>query len=221
MNKTELLEQIKFDRDGLVPAIIQDIESGRVLMMAYMNREALLNTLESGRSCFYSRSRRELWQKGETSGHVQNVKEILYDCDQDCLLLQVEQIGVACHTGHYSCFYRNIEGEEKEHPLYNLEKIYQDGPQGPGILYELYEIISGRKETMPAGSYTAYLFEKGIDKILKKVGEENAEVIIAAKNGDKPELVYEVADLLYHLLVLLVEQGVELSEIFAELRSRR
>lgn len=221
MNKSALLGEIKFDQQGLVPAIIQDFDSGRVLMMAYMNREALLKTLESGRTCFYSRSRQELWLKGETSGHVQNVKEIFYDCDQDCLLLQVEQVGAACHTGHYSCFYRNIDGEEKELPLYDLEKIYQDGPQGPGILYELYEVISGRKKTMPAGSYTAYLFEKGIDKILKKVGEENAEVIIAAKNGDKTELVYEVSDLLYHLLVLMVEQEVELSQIFTELRSRR
>lgn len=221
MSKSALLEEVKFDQQGLVPAIIQDIDSGRVLMMAYMNRESLLKTLESGRTCFYSRSRQELWVKGETSGHVQNVREIFYDCDQDCLLIQVEQVGAACHTGHYSCFYRSIEGEEKELPLYNLEKIYADGPQGPGILYELYEVIKGRKNTMPAGSYTAYLFEKGIDKILKKVGEENAEVIIAAKNPDKSELVYEASDLIYHLLVLLVERGVELPEIFGELRSRR
>ncbi|MEQ8175035.1 MAG: bifunctional phosphoribosyl-AMP cyclohydrolase/phosphoribosyl-ATP diphosphatase HisIE [Syntrophomonadaceae bacterium] len=221
MNKSALLEEVKFDQQGLVPAIIQDVDSGRVLMMAYMNQESLLKTLESGRTCFYSRSRQELWVKGETSGHVQNVKEIFYDCDQDCLLIQIEQVGVACHTGHYSCFYRSIEGEEKELPLYDLEKIYADGLKGPGILYELYEVIKGRKKTMPTGSYTAYLFEKGIDKILKKVGEENAEVIIAAKNSDKSELVYEVSDLIYHLLVLLVEQDVELSDIFAELRSRR
>lgn len=221
MSKSTLLDEVKFDQQGLVPAIIQDIDSGRVLMMAYMNRESLSKTLESGRTCFFSRSRQELWVKGETSGHVQNVKEIFYDCDQDCLLIQVEQVGAACHTGHYSCFYRSIEGGEKELPLYNLEKIYADGLEGPGILYELYEVVKGRKKTMPAGSYTAYLFEKGIDKILKKVGEENAEVIIAAKNSDKSELVYEVSDLLYHLLVLLVEQDVELSDIFAELRSRR
>lgn len=221
MMNAKILEEIRFDVQGLVPAIIQDAVSGRVLMLAYMNRESLEKTLESGCTWFYSRSRQQLWMKGETSGHVQKVKDIYYDCDEDSLLIQVEQGGVACHTGHYSCFYRDMNGVEKEPPLFDMEKIYQAGPNGPAILYELYDIITERKTTMPAGSYTSYLFEKGIDKILKKVGEETAEVIIAAKNPDSGELVYEASDLLYHLMVLLVEKGVSLSEIFTELRSRR
>lgn len=221
MNKENILNQIKFDQQGLAPAVIQDVNSGRVVMMAYMNRESLSKTIETGKTWFYSRSRQELWMKGETSGHVQNVKDIFYDCDEDSLLIQVEQVGAACHTGHFSCFYRNINGQEQDVEVHNLEKVYSGGRQGPGILYELYDIITGRKETMPAGSYTAYLFEKGLDKILKKIGEESAEVIIAAKNEDKSELVYESADFIYHLLVLLVQKGVDLSEIFAELRSRR
>lgn len=216
-----LEEQVKYDQQGLIPAIIQDAASGRVVMMAYMNKESLKRTVESGLTWFYSRSRGQLWQKGETSGHVQKVKDIFYDCDEDCLLIQVEQVGVACHTGHYSCFYRKPDGQEIEPPLYDLEKTYQEGASGPGILYELFEVIKGRKTELPSGSYTTYLFEKGLDKILKKVGEENAEVIIAAKNDDKAELIYEASDLIYHLLVLLVEKGVDLSEIFAELRSRR
>ncbi len=215
-----MIENIKFDEKGLVPAIIQDNKSGQVLMMAYMNRESLSKTMETGRTWFYSRSRQQLWMKGEESGHIQELKQIFYDCDQDTLLIKVEQTGVACHTGHYSCFYRDIEGNEIEPTLIDVEKIY-DSVQGPGILYELYDIISDRKEKMPEGSYTSYLFDKGLDKILKKVGEENAEVIIAAKNREKSEVVYEVSDLIYHLLVLLVEQGVELGDIFAELKSRR
>ncbi len=215
-----MIENIKFDEKGLVPAIIQDVKSGQVLMMAYMNRESLAKTMETGRTWFYSRSRQQLWMKGEESGHIQEVKKIFYDCDQDTLLIKVEQTGVACHTGHYSCFYRDIEGNEIEPARVDAEKIY-DSVQGPGILYELYDIISDRKEKMPEGSYTAYLFDKGLDKILKKVGEENAEVIIAAKNREKSEVVYEVSDLIYHLLVLLVEQGVDLGDIFAELKSRR
>ena len=215
-----MIENIKFDEKGLIPAIIQDDKSGQVLMMAYMNRESLAKTMETGRTWFYSRSRQRLWMKGEESGHIQEVKEILYDCDQDTLLVKVNQTGVACHTGHYSCFYRDIDGNETEPALVDVEKIYDSG-QGPGILYELYDIISDRQEKMPEGSYTAYLFDKGLDKILKKVGEENAEVIIAAKNREKSEVVYEVSDLIYHLLVLLVEQGVELGDIFSELKSRR
>ena len=215
-----MIENIKFDEKGLVPVIIQDNKSGQVLMLAYMNQESLAKTMETGRTWFYSRSRQQLWMKGEESGHIQEVKEILYDCDQDTLLIKVEQTGVACHTGHYSCFYRDIEGNETEPSLIDTEKIYAS-EQGPGILYELYDIISDRKEKMPEGSYTSYLFDKGLDKILKKVGEENAEVIIAAKNREKSEVVYEVSDLIYHLLVLLVEQRVELGDIFAELKSRR
>jgi phosphoribosyl-ATP pyrophosphohydrolase/phosphoribosyl-AMP cyclohydrolase len=211
---------IKFDAQGLVPAIIQDVQSGQVLMMAYMNTESLDKTIASGQTWFYSRSRQSLWMKGESSGHVQKVREILYDCDADTLLIKVEQTGAACHTGHYSCFYRDSAGQEVEDRVFNPEEVYATAGKR-GILFELYEVIRDRQEKMPEGAYTTYLFTKGIDKILKKVGEENAEVIIAAKNRSKPELVYESSDLLYHLLVLLVEQGVELDEIFNELASRR
>jgi phosphoribosyl-ATP pyrophosphohydrolase/phosphoribosyl-AMP cyclohydrolase len=214
-----MINNIKFDERGLVPAIIQDYQSGQVLMMAYMNSESLEKTISTRKTWFYSRSRQSLWNKGETSGHVQTVKEILFDCDEDTLLIKVEQIGAACHTGHYSCFYRNAVGEEITPQVFDPEKIY--GQASSAILYELYDLIVDRKEKMPKGSYTTYLFEKGLDKILKKVGEESAEVIIAAKNREKSELVYESSDLLYHLLVLLVEQGVTLEDIFAELKSRR
>ncbi len=215
-----MIDKIKFDERGLVPAIIQDFQSGQVLMMAYMNEESLRKTIETGKTWFYSRSRQQLWMKGETSGHIQTVKDMCYDCDEDCLLIQVEQSGAACHTGHYSCFYRNASGEEVEPIVFDPDQVYN--PQGnAAILYELYNVITDRKANMPAGSYTTYLFEKGLDKILKKVGEENAEVIIAAKNRSKEELVYESSDLIYHLLVLLVEQGIYLEDIFAELKSRR
>lgn len=215
-----MINDINFDEKGLIPAIIQDCNNGQVLMLAYMNAESLNKTVETGKTWFYSRSRQKLWMKGEESGHVQEVKEIRYDCDQDTLLIMVEQTGPACHTGHLSCFYRDLDGEEKNEPIFDTGKVY-DAKEGPGILYELYDIIMDRQKKMPEGSYTTYLFDKGIDKILKKVGEENAEVIIAAKNRVKSEVVYETSDLIYHLLVLLVEQGVELSDIFAELRSRR
>lgn len=215
-----MINNIKFDDKGLVPAIIQDCTTGKVLMMAYMNEEALEKTLTTGYTWFYSRSRESLWQKGESSGNVQKVKEIRYDCDADTVLVLVEPTGAACHTGHYSCFYRNSDNEVVEDKEFDLEKIYE-AKTGPSILLELYEVVKDRKEKMPEGSYTTYLFDKGLDKILKKVGEENAEVIIAAKNRSKEEVVYEVSDLIYHLLVLLVEQEVELEDIFAELKSRR
>jgi len=215
-----MINTIKFDERGLVPAIIQDYQSGQVLMMAYMNAESLGKTLQTGQTWFYSRSRQSLWMKGESSGHIQAVKEILYDCDEDTLLIKVEQTGAACHTGHYSCFYRNADGLEVAPAVFDPDRVYAS-PVGPGILHELYDIIVDRKEKMPEGSYTTYLFDKGLDKILKKVGEENAEVIIASKNRNKSEVVYETSDLLYHLLVLLVEQGVSLEDIFTELKSRR
>jgi len=215
-----MIDSIKFDEQGLVPAIVQDNNSGEVLMMAYMNRLALQKTLETGKTWFYSRSRQSLWMKGETSGHVQEVREIRFDCDEDTLLIKVEQTGAACHTGHYSCFYRDHQGQEVEPAQFNAEQVYR-GKTGPAIMYELYDIISDRQAKMPEGSYTSYLFAKGLDKILKKVGEENAEVIIAAKNRSRSELTYETADLLYHLMVLLVEQGITLDEIFTELKARR
>lgn len=217
-----MIDKINFSKQGgLIPAVIQDCNSGQVLMLAYMNQESLSKTIETGKTWFFSRSRQELWMKGESSGHVQEVKEILYDCDEDTVLIKVQQTGVACHTGHYSCFYRNSAGQEVEKQIFNLNQVYESAASSPAILYELYEIIKDRQLKMPEGSYTTYLFNQGLDKILKKVGEENAEVIIAAKNREKSEVIYETSDLLYHLLVLLVEQGVDLSEIFAELKSRR
>jgi phosphoribosyl-ATP pyrophosphohydrolase/phosphoribosyl-AMP cyclohydrolase len=210
-------EILRWDAAGLLPAIIQE-ESGQVLMLAYMNREALDKTRATGRTWFYSRSRARLWMKGEESGHVQTVKDIRYDCDGDALLVTVEQTGAACHTGHYSCFYRDLEGEEKTAALYSPETIY--GRKGPGILYRLYDLIRSRQAERPEGSYTTYLFAQGIDKILKKVGEESAEVIIAAKNRSPEEIIYETSDLFYHLLVMLVEEGVELKDIFTELEER-
>ncbi len=217
-----MIDKIDFSKqDGLIPAVIQDCNSGQVLMLAYMNKEALGKTIDTGKTWFYSRSRQELWMKGESSGHVQEVKEILYDCDEDTVLIKVQQTGVACHTGHYSCFYRNSAGQEVEKQIFNLNQVYESAASSPAILYELYEIIKDRQLKMPEGSYTTYLFKNGLDKILKKVGEENAEVIIAAKNREKSEVIYETSDLLYHLLVLLVEQGVDLGEIFVELKSRR
>lgn len=215
-----MMLDIQYDEQGLIPAIIQEDGSGQVLMMAYMNKEALNKTIDTGYTWFYSRSRQTLWMKGESSGHVQEVKSIRYDCDADCLLVLVEQTGAACHTGHHSCFYRTLEGQELEAPQFDLHKIYA-GKAGPGILFELYDVLLQRQQERPEGSYTSYLFNEGLDKILKKVGEESAEVIIAAKNRSKEEVSYEVADLIYHLLVMLVEQGVELSDIFAELQSRR
>ena len=216
-----MIEELKFDQQGLIPAIIQDQKSGQVLMMTYMNQEALRKTLETRRTWFYSRSRQELWMKGETSGHIQEVKQVRYDCDADALLILVEQTGVACHTGHYSCFYRDEKGQEVEEQVFDLNQVYQPSREGPAILYELLQVIKDRQEKRPEGSYTSYLFDKGVDKILKKVGEESSEVIIAAKNRSKGELTYEVADLIYHLTVLLVEQDVDWSDIFCVLRSRR
>lgn len=203
-------EQLKFDAQGLIPAIIQDVKTGQVLMMAYMNKESLQKTLDSGQTWFYSRSRQQLWHKGETSGHLQMVQELSFDCDADTLLIKVNQIGVACHTGEKSCFHN---------PIIKAEKEIQPG--SPEIIRALYDLILERQKTLPEGSYTTYLFTKGLDKILKKVGEESAEVIIGAKNRDKAEVTYEVADLFYHVLVLLVEQGVTPEDIFQELAGRQ
>ncbi|MFY9612958.1 MAG: bifunctional phosphoribosyl-AMP cyclohydrolase/phosphoribosyl-ATP diphosphatase HisIE [Tissierellaceae bacterium] len=194
---------VKFNQDGLVPAIAQDVGTGEVLMLAYMNEEALRLTKETGIAHYYSRSRQALWKKGETSGHIQEVKGIYYDCDGDAVLLKVNQIGAACHTGNYSCFF-------------NEEKGYKDLSN---ILKDLYKVIIDRKKNPQEGSYTQYLFDKGIVKILKKIGEEAAEVIIGAKN-DKQELIYEASDLIYHLIVLLVNEGVTPAEIMEELRGR-
>ena len=199
--------EVKFNSHGLVPAIAQDARTGKVLMQAYMNKEAYDLTLETGYAHYYSRSRQKLWKKGETSGNVQKIVSVSLDCDGDSVLLQVEQTGVACHTGEYSCFFNTVQEKERI--------------ANSSLLYELYDVIADRKINPKEGSYTNYLFEKGFDKILKKVGEENAEVIIASKNPGTDELRYEAADLIYHLLVLMNEKGLSLTELFTELQSRR
>ena len=208
-------KQIKFDEHGLVPAIVQDARSREVLTLAYMNAESLRRTLESHETWFWSRSRSELWHKGATSGNTQRVTEIRQDCDSDALVVLVEPAGPACHTGARSCFYRDIGGTEIDLSLTN-----QTADLG-SVLAELYELIESRQREMPEGSYTTYLFDEGLDKILKKVGEEASEVIIAAKNADHDAMTKESADLLYHLIVLLVERKVRLQDIRDELVQRR
>ncbi len=219
---TNFLEQLKFDKDGLIPAIIQDAESGQILMLGYMNREAVEKSLQTGKAHFWSRSRKRLWMKGETSGHVQAIQEAYFDCDKDALLFKVKQTTAACHTGHYSCFFHKITDDydiiEKDEPVFQPENVY---PDNAIILKELYDIVVDRRSHPKEGSYTNYLFEKGLDKILKKVGEESAEVIIASKNGSKDEITYETADLIYHLIVMLVDQDVTLDDIYRELQKRR
>ncbi len=200
-----LTENVKFDERGLICAIAQDVSSGDVLMQAYMNAEALVLTEQTGYAHYYSRSRKCLWKKGETSGHVQKVLGMTFDCDRDCLLLQIEQEGAACHTGKRSCFFQEEKKEEVA---------------GVRFLAELERVVKDRKQNPEEGSYTSYLFEKGIDKIAKKFGEEAVETVIASKNDDKAELVGECADVLYHMLVLLEEKGITLSDVCTELKNR-
>ncbi len=209
-------DKLRFDVCGLIPAIIQDDESNEVLMMAYMNEEALQKTLAGGQTWFWSRSRQELWHKGATSGHYQEVREISYDCDADCLLVKVKQTGAACHTGARSCFHNLVFPEDGS----VCAKNGTDEPTAD-IIKAIYEVVLSRKKERPPDSYTTYLFSQGLDKILKKIGEEAAEVIIGAKNGNREEIVYEVADLLYHLLVLLGDREIEPREIYRELAARR
>ncbi len=199
------IDKLKFDEKGLIPAIVVDADSKKVLTLAYMNKESLKISMEKGLTCFYSRSRNELWLKGETSGNYQHIVSIMADCDYDALTVVVKKDGPACHTGADSCF-NDLVYESDELSAFSLES--------------LMELIKGRKETKQEGSYTTYLFEKGIDKILKKVGEECTEVIIAAKDNDKKETVYEVADLCYHVMVMMIEMGISLEDIHAELASR-
>lgn len=200
------IEDLNFDSNGLITAIIQDVSTKEVLMVAYMNEESLHKTIETGQTWFFSRSRNELWHKGETSGNFQQVKGIRYDCDGDALLIEVEPQGPACHTGERSCFYRSV--------------VESDSTQVESVIFRLFGTVKERKANPKEGSYTNYLFDKGIDKILKKVGEETSEVIIAAKNNSKEELINETADLVYHMTVLLVNQGIDPEDILNELKKR-
>jgi len=228
ISKVEFLNNVKFDSQGLVPVITQDCPTGKVVMLAYANREALSKTLETGLVHYWSRSRNELWLKGSTSGHYQKVKEIYLDCDSDAVLMKIEQQGNACHTGEFSCFYTTICDLGAAHGKNDdvVRSIDADINEektccSADILFELMDVIKDRKINPKENSYTNYLFTKGLDKILKKVGEETAEVIIASKNLSKDEMRYEIADLIYHLFVLMVERGMELEDIFEELRKRR
>ena len=199
------IKSLKFDEKGLIPAIVVDAVSKKVLTLAYMNEESLKISMEKELTCFWSRSRNELWLKGETSGNYQHIVSITADCDSDALIVMVEPDGPACHKGTTSCFNDTVFESDERHD-FSLEALYQ--------------LIEGRKTDKKEGSYTTYLFEKGIDKILKKVGEESTEVIIAAKADDKRETVYEIADLAYHVMVLMIEMGISLEDIHKELASR-
>ncbi len=199
------INTLKFDEKGLIPAIVVDADTDKVLTLAYMNRESLQISMEKGLTCFYSRSRQELWLKGETSGNFQHIVSITADCDNDALTVRVRKDGPACHTGTDSCF----------------NNLIFEGDEADGFKIEsLYELLKGRKENLPEGSYTTYLFQKGLDKILKKVGEECTEVIIGACKEDRAETVYEIADLAYHVMVLMVEMGISVEDIRKELGSR-
>ena len=206
MDIKNVIEEINFDDRGLVPAIVQDVNTNKVLMLAYMNEECIKKTLDERVACYYSRSRQKLWVKGETSGNIQKLKGFYYDCDKDTILLLVEQVGVACHTGNYTCFFNEVVQYEESKKA---------------VLADLYDLIEDRKKNPKEDAYTCYLFEKGLDKILKKVGEEASEVIIGAKNKNKDELVYEISDLVYHLLVLMVSEEVTIEDIKKELRKRK
>ena len=206
------IDDVKFDERGLVPAVVQDAQTRGVLMLAYMNAESLKRTLETGETWFWSRSRAQLWHKGETSGNTQRVVDVFLDCDGDALVVRVEPAGPACHTGQTSCFHNVIQaaGEPQENA----------GDLGE-VLSALHALVEARKRERPQGSYTTYLFDEGLDKILKKIGEESSETIIAAKNDDRGALTKESCDLLYHLIVLLVERGVTLTDVRNELVRRR
>ena len=199
------IDELKFDEKGLIPAVVVDAVNGKVLTLAYMNRESLKISMEKGLTCFWSRSRQELWLKGETSGNYQHIVSITADCDRDALVVTVEKDGPACHTGAESCF---------NDVIWESDELHEFTYQG------LMELIAGRKKEKKEGSYTTYLFEKGLDKILKKVGEETTEVIIAAKDQDKENTIYEIADLAYHVMVLMIEAGISLEDIHKELASR-
>ena len=198
-------KELKFDEKGLIPAVVVDAKSKKVLTLAYMNKESLEISMKEERTCFWSRSRQELWRKGETSGNVQHIVSITADCDKDALVVEVEKEGPACHLGEDSCFHN---------PVWESDTLQSFSLEG------LYDLLQGRKDNMPEGSYTTYLFQKGIDKILKKVGEECTEVIVAGKGDDKKETIYELADLCYHCMVLMVQMGISVEDVRDELASR-
>ena len=216
-----ILEKIRWNADGLIPAVVQDVETREVLMLAYMNEEALRRTLQEKQAWYFSRSRQSLWRKGETSGHTQEVVDIKFDCDQDTVLLTVKQTGMACHENYFSCFHY-VSADEKGTTFKTIgePEVRANVPLGQ-TLEILAEVIHSRNLERPEGAYTTYLFEKGIDKILKKVGEESAESIIAAKNNSPEEIRAEVSDLFYHLLVMLEDRGVSLNAISHELLGRQ
>ena len=207
------MDNIKYDENGLVPVIVQDSENGQVLMFAFANKESLEKTVETGRAHFWSRSRKKLWMKGEESGNTQEVKDMFYDCDMDCVLVLVKQTGVACHTGNRSCFFTSADGGERSAPAFGAQNADR-------TLDEVYAVIEDRKQNPRDGSYVSGLFEKGLDKILKKIGEEAGETIIGAKNGDKNEVVYETADLWFHSLISLSYFGITPGDIYRELGKR-
>jgi phosphoribosyl-ATP pyrophosphohydrolase/phosphoribosyl-AMP cyclohydrolase len=237
------LERFKFNSDGLMPVIVQESRTNEVLMLAYMNKEAISKTFSSGQTWFFSRSRDKMWHKGETSGNVQQVDEVYFDCDADTLLVKVRQQGAACHEGYKSCFHYRIEPEGRValvgDLVFNPAEVY-GGDQAPSrpvqkpkeparpgwvcgstILEEVYDVILDRKHNRLRGAYTSYLFDKGIDTILKKIGEETTEVIVAAKNNKRDEVIKEAADVIYHLMVLMAAEGVDVREVFGELASRK
>lgn len=236
------LDRFKFNADGLIPVIVQENRTNEVLMLAYMNREALAKTFSSGQTWFYSRSRQELWHKGETSGNIQELDEVYFDCDADTLLIKVRQHGAACHEGYKSCFHYRIEPDGRValvgDMVFNPAEVYgekalpstvrlqpkESRPAcicGSTILEEVYDVILDRKQNRVQGAYTSYLFDKGIDTILQKLGEETTEVLIAAKNRHRDEVIKEAADVIYHLMVLLAAEGVDVREVFGELASRK
>lgn len=211
----------------LIPAIIQDHRTNEVLMLAYMSKESLKKSIETGTTWFWSRSRKKLWNKGETSGNTQTIKEIKYDCDGDTLLVKVEQKGNACHTGNISCFFNEIDFKNKtpiQKDFKNLKgslKDYSKAPSNADILYELYDVVVSRIKEKASNSYTYSLHKKGLDEIIKKIGEESVEIMLSSKHQTKGKTVYEIADLIYHLIVLIVEKKIKLDNIFKELKSRR
>lgn len=199
------IDELKYDEKGLIPAVVVDWRTKQVLTLAYMNRESLEISMKEGRTCFWSRSRQELWRKGESSGNTQEIVDITADCDRDALVVQVKKAGPACHLGNESCF---------------VDKLWKSDAYKDFSVEQLYALIEGRKTSPQEGSYTTYLFDKGIDKILKKIGEESTEVIVAAKGGEKAETVYEIADLCYHTMVLMVQMGISTEDILNELAKR-